>query len=284
MGNGLCTGNESWVEGSGSGSWVVSLWGECSAECGAASCEVGRIGLNWMERRSYWVEGDLGANDSVLWGNCRWGSVGKEWRDYYRWDSWRDCISGGSNLFEYDWSESRDRTWVWDLGSGGSGSHSGGCNIGGGYMAIQDHPGYAALVTFTNSMVIKIRSKQAQYYVEKGKYFQGIKTPNEAVGRADGQTLKSIAYGLHPSDQDDSWNTFDPTNFKVNTKVPAHIRIDVYQAPEGWGWILIIDFWRTGLGPDAYGRNGDHWVYKHNEGPKMSGGVWGEWYIQSDEE
>ena len=147
-------------------------------------------------------------------------------------------------------------------------------------MAIQDHPNYAGLTTFVEALLTKIKNKQAEYFTEKKKYFQGIKTP--ATGKADGHTLMDIAYGLHPSDQDDSWYTFDSSNFKATTKLPAHICIDVYQSKRGWGWILTMDFYFPGIGPDAYGTDGDHWFYKHNAGPELREGVWDEWHIKQD--
>jgi len=148
-------------------------------------------------------------------------------------------------------------------------------------MAIENHPKYSTLKTLVDSLILKVRNKQAEYFAAKKKYFQGLLIPS--TGKLDGSLSNKINYGLHPSDQEDSWNSFDSANFNVSTKLPIHIKIDVYQSPDGWGWILGCEFWLAGLGPDRYGRDGDHWCYRHNEGPEMGQGIWDEWFIVGEE-
>ena len=147
-------------------------------------------------------------------------------------------------------------------------------------MSIQSHPKYALLQTFVDALIVKVRNKQADYFVAKGMYFQGIRTP---IANCSGDTNEQMAYGLHPDRTSDSWNTFDPTNYKANTKIPANIRIDIYQSAAGHGWILTIELWKAGLGPDVYEHDGDHWVFRHHEGPEPQEGILDEWYIQSDD-
>jgi hypothetical protein len=102
------------------------------------------------------------------------------------------------------------------------------------------------------------------------------------VTKLDGNIASDIPYGKKPSDQDDSWNEFAARDFKMDTKVPTHIQIDVYQAQNGWGWILVFDIWKQGLGPDNYGTDGNHWKFQHNEGPEVREGIWDEWFIEPE--
>lgn len=136
-------------------------------------------------------------------------------------------------------------------------------------------------MTLTNSLVTTIRNKQAEYFATKGKYFQGLRMPSTGV--LDGNVNATINPALRPEDQEASWLDFDPLTFKTNTKIPYHIHIDVYQSPIGWGWVMVAEFWKTGLGPDTYGNDGDHWLYRHNEGPNQDSGIWSDWHIQPDE-
>jgi len=146
-------------------------------------------------------------------------------------------------------------------------------------MAITDHQNYNSIMTLVNSLIIKIRNAQADYFVKRNQFFQGLRMPTMDC---DGILSLDINYGLRPSDQTDSWNDFDKTNWKLGVKLPFNLSIDVYESPEGWGWIMAVEFWAEGFGPDKYGHDGNHWVYKHNEGPAGAEGVFDDWYIEED--
>ena len=152
---------------------------------------------------------------------------------------------------------------------------------GGTAMAdITEHPFYGKLMTITNSFVNAIAAKQDEYFIANGRYFQGIRIPE---GELDGTTDVSVNVNAKPHDQEETWAQFDKTLFKNNLKVPYNISIDVYEAPSGWGWILTGELWYDGLGPDSYGNNGSHWVFKHHEGPMNLGfEILDEWYIKPD--
>jgi len=148
-------------------------------------------------------------------------------------------------------------------------------------MSITDHPNFNTIQAFVDNAIIKIRNKQADYFVAKKKYFQGLKIPSQ--GKLNGKSDVDIDYGLHPSDQEDSWNAFDKTNFKANVKFPIHLTCHVYESPDGWGYILKFELWEPSLGPDKYGNDGDHWIYQINEGPEVRSGIWNDWYVRKDE-
>lgn len=148
-------------------------------------------------------------------------------------------------------------------------------------MAIQSHLNYTTLQTWVDQMILTLETAQASYFVKNQKFFQGLKIPNQ--GKMDGNDEALIDYGLHPDDQVDSWNTFESTKFKANVKFPCHLRLDVYEAPTGWGWVASFHLYISGLGPDLYGFDGDHWVYQHNEGPGDVGrGIWDDWFIEEE--
>lgn len=147
-------------------------------------------------------------------------------------------------------------------------------------MSINDHPNWETINTFTKSIITTIKNKQSEYFTINKKFFQGSKIPSI---KSDGLSLAAINYGTHPSDQEDSWFTFSPNNFKAEVKFPVNVSIDVYSSPRGLGWILIIELWQKGIGPDKYGVDGDHWRYRHNEGPENFSGVFNDWHIVKDE-
>lgn len=139
------------------------------------------------------------------------------------------------------------------------------------------HPQYAKISTFTASVIDTIAAKQAEYFTVKGKYFQGVWLLGDV--QADGTTDTSVINTVKLIDQDETWYEFAPDIFKKQLKIPVNIKIDVYESPDGWGWIFTAEVWIDGYGPDAYGNDGNHWVYRHNEGPYDFNEIEDEWYI-----
>lgn len=143
------------------------------------------------------------------------------------------------------------------------------------------HPRYAIIQTIIDSLIEKVRTAQANYFLVNNRYFQGLITPENPL---DGLENISVSWLRKPIDQEASWYVFDPTTFKAKFDIPFQIRIDTYQSPRGHGWILVIDVWRSGLGVDDFGNSGDHWSYRHHEGPDSS--VWGildKWFVVVEE-
>ena len=146
-------------------------------------------------------------------------------------------------------------------------------------MAIINHPSYARIVTLTQSFVDSVSAKQADFFIANGRYFQGI---NLVDGQPDGETDINMDATKKPTDQLESWSDFDSKVFKNNIKIPFNVKVNIYESPAGWGWELIIEVWKADLGPDAYGNDGDHWIYRHHEGPAPKGGIFDTWYIDPD--
>ena len=143
-----------------------------------------------------------------------------------------------------------------------------------------DHPQYAKISTFTASIVSQISAKQDVFFLVNGRYFQGLWLLGPDA-TPDGTTDETIIESTSPDDFGFTWRDFDSVVFKKNIKIPINIKIDVYQAPNGWGWIFTAEAYIAGFGPDAYGNEGDHWMYQHHEGPEVHSGIFDEWYIQN---
>lgn len=154
--------------------------------------------------------------------------------------------------------------------------------LGGVAMAdFIDHPQYAKISTFTASVVGTIKTYQDQFFVANGRYFQGLWLLGPV--QVDGTTDVTVVNTSAPSDFPFTWKDFAPTVFKNTLKIPVNIRIDVYQSPQGWGWVFTAEAWIDGFGPDEFGNNGSHWVYTYTEGPEVPGPFNDVWHIESAE-
>ena len=147
-------------------------------------------------------------------------------------------------------------------------------------MSITEHPSFGRISSMTAAFVASVAAKQADYFIANGAYFQGIKILGDDA-QPDGTTDVNMDATRKPSDQTDTWNDFDSATFKNNVKIPVQVSIDVFKAPDGWGWTMKIEIWKAGFAPDSYGNDGDHWTYRHQEknGEAVSGGYLDEWHI-----
>ncbi len=142
-----------------------------------------------------------------------------------------------------------------------------------------DHPQYAKISTLTESIISQIADAQDEFFIENSRYFQGLWLLGDT--QVDGTTDETISENTSPDDFGVTWAEFMPTVFKKKVTLPVNVKIDVYTSPRGWGWILFAEVFYPDMGPDAYGTYGDHWVYRHHEGPDdISGGIFDEWYIE----
>ena len=148
-------------------------------------------------------------------------------------------------------------------------------------MAVTAHPNYATLVNRTNTIVSRAITAQGIYLAANGHFFQGIAMPDTIP---DGSIDVDTDVNVKPTDQVHSWLDFDPVGYAALSQKRMRVRIDVYDAPEGQGWVLTLEFRYAGIGPDAYGTDGDHWVYRYHEGAASPSGIFEEWYIQGDNE
>lgn len=156
--------------------------------------------------------------------------------------------------------------------------------FGGMAMAdMKDHPRWSRINTFTDSIVRTISDGQDAFYIKHKRYFQGLAIVGEGQ-KPDGNSEKAIRAFVRPNDFDFSWSQFDRTTFRGSFQVPFDFRVNVYQSSDGWGWIWKGEMWIDGLGPDAYGNDGDHWVYYYHEGPEdLSGSILNEWHIEPED-
>jgi len=144
-------------------------------------------------------------------------------------------------------------------------------------VAATDHPRYNALMARLNAVMGQIESAQESYKDTHGKYYQGIVIPAEPFYEDTGE--RTYDGTRKPTDQEMDWFTFLPAVFNPGHQIPCQMRMDVYNGPQGQGWVITFHLWYAGLGPDSYGNDGDHWVYRHEGGAGVAGGRLDEWYI-----
>jgi hypothetical protein len=146
---------------------------------------------------------------------------------------------------------------------------------------ITDLPSYPRIANLLDNYITSIDVAQVDYYAANDKYFQGL---DLASGQPDGVTNVTFDTTKKPSDQEASWLDFDPRVFAASIALPVNIKMDVYESELGPGYTITFEFWRDGLSPDAYGNEGNHWVYKYHVGPDPipAGAIYNEWFIEYD--
>lgn len=102
--------------------------------------------------------------------------------------------------------------------------------------------------------------RQEAFLLAHGKYFQGKWTHAAIVTQTDALTGDTIPTALadHPHDQVQDWRNFTGNIFDA-LPFPCRLRIDVYQGPQGWGWVACLQVIYNGntyersrsVGPDA---------------------------------
>ena len=148
--------------------------------------------------------------------------------------------------------------------------------ISSAFAGIIDHPSYAKIVTLTSSFVEQVITAQADYFIVNGHFFQGIRL---VPGEPNGTDNVGADATKKPTDQADTWNDFAPLVFKNNLKIPFQVRINTSADTLGYGWEMVIEVWKDGLGPDQFGNYGDNWRYRHYEGPVTPSGHLDVWFI-----
>ena len=141
---------------------------------------------------------------------------------------------------------------------------------------ITDLRSYPRIANLLDNYITSLDVAQVDYYAANNKYFQGL---DLASGQPDGVTNVTFDTTTKPSDQEASWLDFDPRVFAASIALPVNIKIHV----NSLGYTLIFEFWRDGLSPDAFGNEGNHWVYVYHVGPNpIPYAIYDEWYIQED--
>jgi hypothetical protein len=97
-------------------------------------------------------------------------------------------------------------------------------------------------------------SRQNAYLAAHGHYWQGIEShgtlPDDGVSKAPDLTKK-------PTDQLDRWLDFF-SGYSLPATWPISVRIDVYDGPQGKGWVVVLRFTK----------NGQTWQRSWNFGPE----------------
>ena len=144
---------------------------------------------------------------------------------------------------------------------------------------ITSHPNYAVIQSQKNTMIAVIAAKQAEYYTIHNKYFQGMSIPSTIV--CNGSTFVPVDFGLHPDDQSDSWGSFLPQYFNIETRVLFNIRIDAIASEGKHGYLIVFNLVRDGISPDKYGGVGSRWVYFMAGGELQMEGVFNDWFTEN---
>lgn len=150
------------------------------------------------------------------------------------------------------------------------------------FADIDSHPNYNGLETLVDALIVNARVRQSTYFGIHKTYFHGRTVPDPALVTCDGVVSQEIDEGLHPHGQQAAWKDFDSEIYYKGAGLPIHLNITPYVGADGHGWILQVEFFYAGIDPDSEGRMGDHWVYKHHEGPGNPYGIFGRWYIKTE--
>jgi hypothetical protein len=103
---------------------------------------------------------------------------------------------------------------------------------------------------------MEIELIQENYFKNTGHYWQGLATHSEAAKPEyqtidktqpiDEKSFPADALSIKPTDQQDqpSWTELFPN---VVDKLPADLRIDVYDGPDGMGYVIGLSYCVDGL-------------------------------------
>lgn len=97
-----------------------------------------------------------------------------------------------------------------------------------------------AVQTFLTQQLPTFETKQAAYLSTNGRYFQGLPTHASLPAHTDTATPMPVATQLasRPTDQSEDWLTFLPA--WEGRPMPAMVRSDVYNGPQGKGYVLTL--------------------------------------------
>lgn len=109
-----------------------------------------------------------------------------------------------------------------------------------------------------STALTKIENYQAQYALQRGKYFQALWS--HSTPPADGSLAAPDLLTTKPTDQLENWSTLWSELELAGSRSPMRARIDVYDGPGGKGFIVTVEVIVDGqamtrsinVGPERY--------------------------------
>lgn len=126
-----------------------------------------------------------------------------------------------------------------------------------------------AVDTFVTNKWPTIVARQENFRANRGRYWQGLTThltPPAHTSSADGSVVGDRLAQSPDDQQFSTWlNVFPEWLAEV---LPATVRVDTYDGPEGMGWVLTVEAIHNGIrwsrsqnvGPESHRTQGWHQV------------------------
>ena len=117
-----------------------------------------------------------------------------------------------------------------------------------------------AIDTFVTNHWATIVARQENFRANRGRYWQGLPTHFVCPAHANNTDGSKVGDRLDegPGDQFSTWLNVFPE--WLSELLPACVRIDVYDGPQGQGWVLTVEATHNGttyrrsqnVGPEAH--------------------------------
>lgn len=118
-------------------------------------------------------------------------------------------------------------------------------------------------------------ARQQNYFANRGQYWQGLKTHTIDPAHTNGSDGDSVPDRLNaqPTDAFSNWSNVFPEWDGV--PIPCALKVDVYDGPQGKGWVATIFIRFNGVlysrsqnvGPESYRTEPWHIVPEISPGP-----------------
>lgn len=113
-----------------------------------------------------------------------------------------------------------------------------------------------------------IVARQENFRANRGRYWQGLATHSACPAHASNSDGSKVGDRLNegPGDQFSTWLNVFPE--WLSELLPACVRVDVYDGPEGQGWVLTVEAMHNGtlyrrsqnVGPESHRTKAWHTV------------------------